>query len=79
MTKTIDIDVAQASLAEIIAGLQPDDEVVIVRNQKPVARLSPPKPERSPRRPGLLKDAITIVSEDDEHLEDFKATHSTGS
>ena len=72
MTKTVDIGVAQATLAQLIAGLQPDDEVVIVKNQKPIARLSPPKRERSPREPGLLKDAITIISEDDDHLQDFK-------
>ena len=72
MTKTVELDEAQATLSELIAGLKPDDEVVIVKNQKPIARLSPPKPERSPRVPGLLKDAITIISEDDDHLQDFK-------
>ena len=72
MTRTVELDVAQATLGELIAGLKPDDEVVIVKNQKPIARLSSPKPERSPRVPGLLKDAITIISEDDDHLQDFK-------
>jgi hypothetical protein len=72
MTKTVELDVAQATLPEIIAGLGPDEEVVIVQNRKPVAQLSAPKPERKPRQPGLFKDVITVVSEDDEHLKDFE-------
>ena len=72
MTKTVELDVAQSTLSEIIAGLGPDDEVVIVRNHKPVARLSPPKPERQPRQPGLMKGKLVVVAEDDEHLKDFE-------
>ena len=72
MTKTVELDVAQTTLKEIIAGLKPDEEVVIVQNDKPVARISAPKPERRPRVPGLMKGKLTIVSEDDDHLKDFE-------
>lgn len=72
MTKTVELEVAQATLSELIDGLCPDEEVVIVRNQKRVARLLPPKAERAPRQPGLLKDAITVIAGDDDHLKDFE-------
>ena len=63
MTKTIELDVAQSTLSEIIAGLAPDDEIVIVQDHKPVARLVAPPLARQPRRPGLFKDVITVISE----------------
>ena len=69
MTKTVDIDVATASLAEIIAGLKPDDEVEIIHNQRTVARIVPPK--RHTPQFGSCKGMLTIVSDDDEHLKDF--------
>jgi prevent-host-death family protein len=68
--QTITLEEAQSHLGEIIDKLPPGDEVVITRNNRPVARLVggalPPRP-----RPGLGKGMITIVSDDDEHLKDF--------
>ena len=72
MTKTVDIDVATASLAEIIAGLKPDDEVVIVKDHKPVATLVATSTVRQPRVPGLMRGKLTILAEDDEHLTGFE-------
>lgn len=73
MTKTVDIGVAQATLVEIIAALKPEDEVVIVDNQRPVAKLvGTTAPLRQPRQPGLCKGMITLLIEDDEHLKDFE-------
>ena len=43
MTKTVELDVAQATLAELVAGLEADDEVEIIQNQKTNARIVPPK------------------------------------
>lgn len=70
MTKTVELEVAQATLSELIAGLKPDEEVEIVLNQKPVARIVLPK-SGTPRF-GSCKGMLTIVSEDDEHLKDFE-------
>ncbi len=39
MTKTVELKVAQATLSELIAGLKPDGEVVIMKDDQPVARL----------------------------------------
>lgn len=71
MNKVIDIDIDKTTLNELVAGLQPDDEVVIVKDQKPVAKLVATATVRQPRVPGLLKGKLTILAEDDEHLADF--------
>ncbi|MEX1041433.1 MAG: DUF2281 domain-containing protein [Pirellulaceae bacterium] len=72
MPKTVELDVAQATLSELIAGLKPNEEVVIMRNHKPVARIVSPDTARPSRIPGLMKGKLTIVAEDDEHLKDFE-------
>ena len=68
--QTISVEEAQSHLAEIIDKLTPGEEVVIVRDSRPVARLvgeaKPPRPA-----PGLGRGMLTIVSDDDEHLKDF--------
>lgn len=70
MNKTVELDVAQATLSELIAGLKPDEEVEIVHNQKAVARIVLPK--LGTPRFGNCKGMLTIVSEDDDHLKDFE-------
>jgi antitoxin (DNA-binding transcriptional repressor) of toxin-antitoxin stability system len=70
MVRTVEIDVAQATLSEIIAGLGPGEEIVIVRNRQPVARIVPTR-QASPRF-GSCRGLLTIVEEDDEHLADFE-------
>lgn len=73
MLPTISIEEAQATLPEIISKLGPGEEVVITKDDQPVAKLvSQPKAVRQPRRPGSAKGMLTIVTEDEEHLEDFK-------
>jgi prevent-host-death family protein len=70
---TVTIEEAQAKLPELIEKLAPGEEVVITHNQQPVAKLVGQKQSvRKPRRPGSAKGKLVILSEDDEHLEDFK-------
>jgi prevent-host-death family protein len=70
---TVTIEEAQAKLAELIDRLAPGEEVIITRNQQPVAKLvGQERPVRKPRRPGSAKGKLIILAEDDEHLEDFK-------
>ena len=70
---TIPIQEAQARLLDLIHQLSPGDEVVIIENNQPVARLiSQAPPAREPRKPGNCKGMLTIVSDDEEHLENFK-------
>lgn len=72
MVKTVEFELAQATLGELIAGLSPGEEMVIVRNDQVIARLIPTAKLTDRPDPGLLKDALTIVAEDDEHLENFR-------
>ena len=72
MTKAVELDVAQATLGELIANLKPNDDVVIMQNQKPVAKLVATFTGCPPRVPGLMKGKLTIISEDEEHLEAFE-------
>lgn len=72
---TVTIEEAQARMPDLIHRLTPGDEVVITENNQPVAKLvtDVPKSQRGVRPPpGLGKGSITIISEDDEHLQDFK-------
>jgi prevent-host-death family protein len=69
----VTIEEAQAKLPELIDKLAPGEEVIITRNQEPVAKLVGQKRRlRQPRQPGSAKGKLIIVAEDDEHLEDFK-------
>ncbi len=64
---------AQARLPELIAGLQPGEEVQITQGDRPVARLvGERRRTRRPRKPGSAVGTLVIVGDDDEHLEDFK-------
>ena len=62
------------SLPELLDQLTPGDEVILTRNQRPVAKLvSEPVKQRGPRSPGNCKGMIALLVEDDEHLEGFMA------
>ena len=70
---TVSVQEAQSKLTELIHKLKPGDEVIITENNQPVAKLVAQGPAaRRPRKPGSCKGMLTIVSDDDEHLEDFK-------
>jgi len=68
--QTIPIEQVEGHLTEIIDKLLPGQEIVLTRNNYPVARLvggkKPPRPG-----PGLCRGMITIVADDEEHLKDF--------
>jgi antitoxin (DNA-binding transcriptional repressor) of toxin-antitoxin stability system len=68
----VTIEQAQAKLPELIHSLTPGEEMVITENNLPVAKLIPESlPTRKPRRPGNCSGMLAIISDDDEHLEDF--------
>ncbi|MDX1961635.1 MAG: hypothetical protein SFX18_00695 [Pirellulales bacterium] len=73
MSITINIDEAQQRLPELIDSLGPGDEVVIMRDQRTIAKLiGQNEPQLEPPQPGNCQGLITLLIEDDEHLQDFK-------
>jgi antitoxin (DNA-binding transcriptional repressor) of toxin-antitoxin stability system len=72
MMSTITIEEAQANRLEIIEKLAPGEELIITRNDQPIAKpVGHWHPARKPREPGSAKGMLFIVSDDDEHLKDF--------
>ena len=71
---TISIEEAQSSLASLIHGLAPGEEIVITENDRPVATLIAARPAgRSPRPPGFLRGSVLYMAPDfDAPLEDFR-------
>lgn len=64
---------AQLRLPELIANLQPGEAVEILKGDRTVARLiGELQPPRKPRQPGSAIGTLTIISEDETHLEDFQ-------
>jgi len=69
---TITIEEAQAKLPELIAKLIPGEEVITTQNDQSVAELHPIVKEKLQPKFGSCKGMPTIVTDDEEHLEDFK-------
>lgn len=72
MSTNVSIEEAQTNLEELIGSLGPGDEVVITKGNQPVAELRPVASERPRPQYGNCRGMLTIVAEDDDHLEDFK-------
>ena len=69
---TVTIEQAQASLKELVDRTARGAKVVIARDNKAVAELVPVTVDRPQPKLGFAEGKLTIVSDDDEHLKDFK-------
>ncbi len=69
---SVTIEEAQAKLSDLIHNLKPGDEVVITESNQPVAKLVAPRTQQPRPLPGRGKGMLTILVEDDEHLEHFE-------
>lgn len=70
---TVSIQEAEAKLSELINKLKPGDEVVITKNNQPIARLLPVAAPQVQRKLGTLKGTVTYMAPDfDEPLDEFK-------
>jgi antitoxin (DNA-binding transcriptional repressor) of toxin-antitoxin stability system len=68
----VTIEEAQAKLAELIDKITLGEEVIITRNQQLVSQLLP-LPSAKPKPIfGSCNGMLTMLGEDDKHLEDFK-------
>jgi antitoxin (DNA-binding transcriptional repressor) of toxin-antitoxin stability system len=68
----ISLEEAQAKLPELIYNLKLGEEWLIADKERPLAKLigqTPIQPQRLGS--GLCKGMITIVADDEEHLQDF--------
>jgi prevent-host-death family protein len=59
----MDVSIAEAKnrLTELIRAVEAGEQVVITRNGKPVAQLTPPPPERRMVQFGGMKDRIKLL------------------
>jgi antitoxin (DNA-binding transcriptional repressor) of toxin-antitoxin stability system len=71
---TVTVEQAQANLPDLIDGLAPGEELVIIRNHQPIAKLVAERPPaRKPRRPGSARGKILYMADDfDAPLDDFR-------
>jgi antitoxin (DNA-binding transcriptional repressor) of toxin-antitoxin stability system len=69
----VDLREAQAKLPELIESLLLGEELTLLRDGDPIAKLIklPPR-ETKPRMPGSAIGKLVIVEDDDSHLEDFR-------
>lgn len=73
MQTTLAVEDIKATMLELVDSLMPGDEIVLTRNEQPVAKLvSEAERVREPRKPGNCKGKIALLVEDDEHLEGFR-------
>ncbi len=69
---SVSIQDADGRLADLIHNLEPGAEIVLTENDAPVARLVAERHrQKQPRKPGNCKGLLTVISDDDEHLDDF--------
>jgi len=68
---TVTIPEAQAHLPEIVENLKPGEEVILTRNEQPVAKLIPISTAKPQPVFGSSHGKPIIVTEDEEHLRDF--------
>ena len=72
MSIIITLEEAQAKQKELVHQLEPGDKIMITENNHTVAKLvSEHSQPRKPRVPGLGKGMITLLVEDNKHLEGF--------
>ena len=67
----IDIEKAKETLPELLDAAAGGHEIVLTRDDRPVARLVPISDERRPRRFGSARGLMTISEDFDAPLEDF--------
>ena len=71
MTK-IPIGEASSRLSELIDQLQPGEEIELIRDSETIARLVKNSSRKKTRQFGLGKGKLTILADDDKHLEHFQ-------
>ena len=68
---TMSVAEAKARLEELVEGIDAEGFVITSEDGRPVARLVGLTPEARLPMPGRCKGMLTVVAEDDEHLNDW--------
>jgi antitoxin (DNA-binding transcriptional repressor) of toxin-antitoxin stability system len=71
MTQIVELEVAETNLRKLSADLTPGTEILIVRQQPPVAKLVAAPLANPPRQAGNCRGMIFVNADDDDHLQDF--------
>ncbi len=70
---TLNLDEVQAHLREIVAGLQPGEEIVLTENGQPLAKLVKTSRTSWPCKAGSAKDTVHWMAPDfNAPLDEFK-------
>ncbi len=72
MSSTVTVQQAAANLPQLIDSLKANDEIIVTDGERPVARIVSTQRPPVLRRPGSARGTLTIISDDDDHLTDFK-------
>ncbi len=73
MAGSITIEQAQFRLKELIAGLNPGEEVILTQDEQPVAKLVVTAPVIPTRKLGTMRGSVQYMAPDfDAPLEDFR-------
>lgn len=72
MSITVIIEEAQQRLQNLIKEVTAGEQVIITQNEQPVAQILPLPPKGPAPHFGSCEGMLTIISEDEDHLEDFK-------
>jgi prevent-host-death family protein len=68
----ITLDEASQQLSELIEAALNGEEVIIIKDNQPVVKLTPMLPVKRRRQPGSAKGLITISEDFDAPLEEFQ-------
>lgn len=69
---TVSLEEAQAQLPELLEKVASGQEIIITRDDAPLAQLTPIRKPKPQPQFGSCKGMLTIVADDEEHLEHFK-------
>ncbi len=69
---TVSVEQAQKTLPQLIDQLLPGQEILLTRNDQPVAQLVAITTTTPAPVFGGCRGLLTVLAEDDEHLEDFR-------
>jgi antitoxin (DNA-binding transcriptional repressor) of toxin-antitoxin stability system len=72
MSSTLTVQQAAATLPQLIDSLGANDEIILTDGVRAVAKIVPTSKPTVARQPGSARGMLTVVTEDDEHLEGFK-------